>query len=79
VAQTIPVLTRVEPATRDRFAELARRNHRTFSGELRVAIERHLDDGDETAVGLQRPDDAELVANGRARGGGSIPTERSAR
>lgn len=38
--------TRIPPAKMDRLSKLAERNERSIAGELRLAIERHLDDND---------------------------------
>lgn len=41
--EAVLVGTRVPPAVKEEFAELARQNNRSISGQLRVMIERELE------------------------------------
>lgn len=43
-SEAVLVGTRVPPEIRDEFAEIARANSRSVSGELRVLIEQHVTD-----------------------------------
>lgn len=44
----VPVRTRVPKLKAERLARLAERNGRSVAGELRVAIDRHLEKPDDT-------------------------------
>ena len=47
-SEAVLVGTRVSPEIRDEFAEIARANSRSLSGELRVLIEQHVTDRKES-------------------------------
>ena len=49
-SEAVLVGTRVSQEMRDDFAEIARANSRSISGELRVLIERHVADHKEGAA-----------------------------
>ena len=48
-SEAVLVGTRVPPEIKERFAEVARLNSRSVSGELRVLIERRISDCEEVA------------------------------
>ena len=48
--EAVLVGTRVPPDTKERFAEVARSNSRSLSGELRVLIEKRIIEHEETAA-----------------------------
>lgn len=50
IPDTRPTYVRLTEAQRERLAEIARRENRTLSGEIRHAIERRLAEDDERSA-----------------------------